>query len=79
MCKVLAFIRDESAATAIEYCLIAGGISIVVITGVNAVGTTLNTTFALSQLSSNSPSNYLPMPAFGGKADIAFCTAHVFF
>ena len=45
MCKVLAFIKDESAATAIEYCLIAGGISIVIITGVNAVGTTLTTTF----------------------------------
>jgi len=45
MCKVLAFVKDESAATAIEYCLLAGGISIVIITGVNAVGTTLTTTF----------------------------------
>lgn len=45
MRKVLAFVKDESAATAIEYCLLAGGISIVIITGVNAVGTTLTTTF----------------------------------
>jgi pilus assembly protein Flp/PilA len=45
MRKVLAFVKDESAATAIEYCLLAGGISIVIITGVNAVGMTLTTTF----------------------------------
>ena len=45
ICKVLAFVKDESAATAIEYCLLAGGISIVIITGANAVGTTLTTTF----------------------------------
>ena len=45
MRKVLAFVKDESAATAIEYCLLAGGISIVIIIGVNAVGTTLTTTF----------------------------------
>jgi len=45
MRKVLAFVKDESAATAIEYCLIAVGISIVIIAGVNAVGMTLTTTF----------------------------------
>jgi pilus assembly protein Flp/PilA len=39
------FVRDESGATAIEYGLIAALIAVVIITGVTAVGTTLNTTF----------------------------------
>jgi pilus assembly protein Flp/PilA len=39
------FLSDESGATAIEYCLIAVGLSIVIITAVNGIGTTLNTKF----------------------------------
>ena len=39
------FLRDQSGATAIEYCLIAVGISIVIIAAVNGIGTTLNTNF----------------------------------
>ncbi|QWG11662.1 Flp family type IVb pilin [Bradyrhizobium sediminis] len=39
------FLRDESGATAIEYCLIAAGISIVIVVAVNGVGTTLNGSF----------------------------------
>jgi pilus assembly protein Flp/PilA len=39
------FLADESGATAIEYCLIAVGLSIVIITAVNGIGSTLNTTF----------------------------------
>ncbi len=39
------FVKDESGATAIEYALIAGGISIVIVVAVNLVGTSLNTTF----------------------------------
>jgi pilus assembly protein Flp/PilA len=39
------FVRDESAATAIEYGLIAALIAIVIITGVKSVGTKLSTTF----------------------------------
>jgi pilus assembly protein Flp/PilA len=39
------FLADHSGATAIEYCLIAVGISIVIITAVNGVGTTLNGKF----------------------------------
>ena len=39
------FMADESAATAIEYGLIAALISVVIITGVTAVGTNLSTTF----------------------------------
>lgn len=40
------FLDDESGATAIEYCLIAVGISIVILTAVNGLGSTLNGTFA---------------------------------
>jgi pilus assembly protein Flp/PilA len=39
------FLSDESGATAIEYCLIAVGISIVIITAVNGIGSSLNTSF----------------------------------
>jgi pilus assembly protein Flp/PilA len=39
------FLRDQSGATAIEYCLIAAGISIVILVAVNGIGTTLNTSF----------------------------------
>jgi pilus assembly protein Flp/PilA len=39
------FLRDESGATAIEYCLIAVGLSIVIVTAVNGIGSTLNTKF----------------------------------
>ena len=40
------FLSDESGATAIEYCLIAAGISIVVVAVVNGIGTALNTKFS---------------------------------
>jgi pilus assembly protein Flp/PilA len=36
------FLADQSAATAIEYCMIAAGISIVIVTVVNGMGTQLN-------------------------------------
>jgi pilus assembly protein Flp/PilA len=39
------FLSDESGATAIEYCLIALGLSIVIIGAVNGIGTKLNTNF----------------------------------
>jgi pilus assembly protein Flp/PilA len=39
------FLVDQTGATAIEYCLIAAGLSIVIITAVNGIGTTLNTNF----------------------------------
>lgn len=45
MSKVSAFIEDESGATAIEYGLIAAGVSVVIIATVNAIGTTLNAKF----------------------------------
>jgi pilus assembly protein Flp/PilA len=39
------FLADESGATAIEYGLIAAGISVAIITVVAGLGTKLNTTF----------------------------------
>ncbi len=40
------FFNDESGATAIEYGLIAAGISIVIVTVVNNNGTAMSTKFA---------------------------------
>lgn len=45
MSKLIQFIRDESGATAIEYGLIAAGISVAVISAVQLVGTNLGATF----------------------------------
>jgi pilus assembly protein Flp/PilA len=39
------FLRNEDGATAIEYGLIAAGISVAIITVVMGLGTKLNTTF----------------------------------
>jgi len=39
------FVKDESGATAIEYGLIAAGISLAIITIVNGLGSNLNTKF----------------------------------
>jgi pilus assembly protein Flp/PilA len=46
MKKLLSFLTNESGATAIEYGLIAAGISIAIIAVVNGLGTQLNTTFS---------------------------------
>jgi pilus assembly protein Flp/PilA len=40
------FLSDESGATAIEYGLIAAGISLAIIAVVNGLGTNLNTKFS---------------------------------
>jgi pilus assembly protein Flp/PilA len=40
------FVKDESGATAIEYGLIAAGISLAIIAVVNGLGSTLNTKFS---------------------------------
>jgi pilus assembly protein Flp/PilA len=48
---ILHFIRDESGATAIEYGLIAAGISVAIIVAVTSVGSSLNTTFTSVQTS----------------------------
>ena len=39
------FLRDERGATAIEYGLIAAGISVAIIVVVQGLGSSLNTTF----------------------------------
>jgi len=45
MSMIKCFLRDESGATAIEYGLIAAGISVAIITVVQGVGGKLVTTF----------------------------------
>ncbi len=40
------FVKDESGATAIEYGLIAAGISVAIIAVVQGLGTKLKTTFS---------------------------------
>jgi len=45
MMLISKFAKDESGATAIEYGLIAAGISVAIITVVGTVGTKLNATF----------------------------------
>ena len=43
---ILKFLSDESGATAIEYGLIAAGISLAIIAVVNGLGTKLNDQFS---------------------------------
>ena len=45
MTKIRQFLRNNDGATAIEYGLIAAGISVAIITVVGTLGTGLNTTF----------------------------------
>ena len=40
------FVKDQSGATAIEYGLIAAGISLAIIAVVNGLGSNLNTKFS---------------------------------
>jgi pilus assembly protein Flp/PilA len=47
--QLQAFLRDQSGATAIEYGLIAAGISVAIITVVSGLGSKLNTTFTSVQ------------------------------
>ena len=46
MSVLKSFLRNESGATAIEYGLIAAGISVAIITVVNGLGTKLTNTFS---------------------------------
>lgn len=45
MSTVKRFLLDRSGATAIEYCLIAGSIALVIVAGVKGIGTGLMTYF----------------------------------
>ena len=49
MSTIKRFCRDENGATAIEYGLIAAGISVAIITVVGTLGSSLNTTFTSVQ------------------------------
>ena len=42
---LLKFLRDDSGATAIEYCLIASGIALAIVVTVQGIGPQLNTKF----------------------------------
>jgi pilus assembly protein Flp/PilA len=44
--RIFNFLKDESAATAIEYGLIAAGIAVAVIPVITGLGTHLKTTFS---------------------------------
>jgi pilus assembly protein Flp/PilA len=43
---LLKFLSDQSGATAIEYGLIAAGIALAIISAVNGLGSTLNTSYS---------------------------------
>jgi pilus assembly protein Flp/PilA len=72
------FVADESGATAIEYGLIAAGISIAIVAVVQTVGTKLNSTFtsistalspySISRSVSPSPGRVREAPAFTAGA-----------
>jgi pilus assembly protein Flp/PilA len=46
LAQLKAFLQEESATTAIEYSLIAGGIALAIIAVVMGIGPKLNTTFS---------------------------------
>lgn len=45
MSVLLRFWQDEEAATAIEYAIIAAGISVVIVASVNSIGTSVKGLF----------------------------------
>ena len=49
MRKIIAILKDERAATAIEYGLIAAGITVAIIPVMTGVGSKLKTTFTTIQ------------------------------
>jgi pilus assembly protein Flp/PilA len=53
MSFIARFLRDETGATAIEYGLIAAGISVAIIATVAGLGTKLNSTFTSVQNAMN--------------------------
>jgi pilus assembly protein Flp/PilA len=49
MRPIMKFLKDESAATAIEYGLISAGIAVAVIPAITGLGTHLKSTFSSLQ------------------------------
>ncbi|BAM90874.1 Flp/Fap pilin component [Bradyrhizobium oligotrophicum S58] len=42
---IASFLKNQAGATSIEYAIIAGGLSIVILAAVNGVGSTLSSKF----------------------------------
>ena len=53
--NVLRVLKDRSGATVIEYCLIAGIISIAIVGGASAIGTNTNNSFTAVQAGFGTP------------------------
>ncbi len=49
MSQVMAFVRDEEGASAVEYGLLIAGIAAVVMAAIYGIGTALNTKFSAVQ------------------------------
>ena len=49
MRQIIAFLKDENAATAIEYGLIAAGIAVIIIPVITGMGSKMKTTFTTIQ------------------------------
>ena len=45
MKTAIQFLRDEAAATSIEYALLASGIALAIVVAVNGMGSSLNTRY----------------------------------
>ncbi len=45
MKTAIRFFRDETAATSIEYALLASGIALAIVVAVNSIGTSMNTKY----------------------------------
>ncbi|MGJ4929723.1 Flp family type IVb pilin [Bradyrhizobium sp. HKCCYLS2038] len=43
---IASFLKNEAGATSIEYAIIAGGLSIVIVAAVNGLGTQLSSKFS---------------------------------
>jgi len=61
--QIIRFMKDEEGATAIEYGLIAGLISVVIAVTVGAIGTDLGTLF--TNISNSLKSAVTPAPSGG--------------
>ncbi|MBX9800729.1 MAG: Flp family type IVb pilin [Burkholderiaceae bacterium] len=63
--QIIRFMKDEEGATAIEYGLIVGLISVVIAVSVGAIGADLKTLF--SNIASALSTAVTPAPAGGGN------------
>ena len=50
MKTIRAFVSSQSAATSIEYAIIASGVALVIVAAVNGLGTTVNGMFTSVQV-----------------------------